>query len=110
SVKPGLHAFRVHRGELLHFRVAVTNSGTTSFRFARSSCPVYVEQMLPAAPQPYVLNCRPVGPIAPRETVLFEMRIPIPADARLGNNSLTWELAPKTYEAPFAPAAVWVVR
>ena len=48
--------------------------------------------------------------IAPHETVLFEMRIPIPAGARLGNNSLTWELAPKTYEAPFAPAAVWVVR
>ena len=31
------------------------------------------------------------------------------AHARLGDNSLTWELAPRTYAAPFAPAAVWVV-
>lgn len=111
SVKPRLRAFRVHRGALLRFRVALTNSGKTVFRFARSSCPVYIEELLPAAPHLYVLNCRPVvGPIAPHETVLFEMRIPIPAGARLGNTSLTWELAPKTYEAPFAPAAVWVVR
>ncbi len=109
SVKPGLRAFRVRRGELLHFRVAVTNSGKTSFRFARSSCPVYIEQLFPADPQRYVLNCRPVGPIASHKTVLFEMRIPIPADARLGNNSLTWELAPKTYDAPFAPAAILVI-
>jgi hypothetical protein len=42
--------------------------------------------------------------------VLFEMQIPIPADARLGNTGLTWVLAPKTYEAPFASAAVRVVR
>jgi hypothetical protein len=42
--------------------------------------------------------------------VQFEMRIRIPPSLRLGNSSLTWELAPRTYEAPFAPAAVWVVR
>jgi hypothetical protein len=109
-VKPGLRAFRARGGELLHFRVALTNTGDRPFRFARTSCPIYIEQMLPARPQPYVLNCRPVAPIAPHRSVLFEMQISIPANARLGNNSLTWELAPKTYEAPFAPAAVWVVR
>jgi len=110
KIKPGLRAFRARRGELLHFRVALTNTGNRPFRFARTSCPIYIEQMLPAPAQPYVLNCRPVAPIAPHRSVLFEMQIPIPANARLGNNSLTWELAPKTHEAPFAPAAVWVVR
>ncbi len=109
-VKPGLRAFRIRRGALLPFRVAVTNGGKTVFHFARSSCPVYIEELSPAAPHAYVLNCRPVGSISPHETVLFEMRTEIPAGARLGNNSLTWELAPKTDEAPFASAAVWVVR
>ena len=109
-VKPGLRAFRVRRGALLSFRVALTNGGKTVFRFARSSCPVFVEELWPTAPQPYVLNCRPVPPIAPHGTVLFEMRIPVPAGARVGNTLLTWELAPKTYEAPSASAAVWVVR
>jgi hypothetical protein len=57
-----------------------------------------------------VLNCRPVGTIAPRATVLFAMQISVPAAGRLGIGTLTWQLAPKTYQAPFAPAALWVVR
>jgi hypothetical protein len=109
-VKPGLRAFRVHRGDLLRFRVALTNTGKTSFRFAGTSCPVYLEEVVPAAPQAYVLNCRPVGPITPHRTVLFEMRAAIPGSARLGTDSLTWELAPRTYLAPSASAAVWIAR
>jgi hypothetical protein len=110
EVKPGLRAFRVRRGELLHYRIALTNTTSKPFRFARTSCPTYIEQIIPAAPQPYVLNCRGVTEIAPHRSVLFAMQIPIPNNARLGNNSLTWELAPRTYEAPFGPAALWVVR
>jgi Protein of unknown function (DUF4232) len=109
-VKPGLHAFRVRRGALLSFRVALTNGSKTVFHFARSSCPAFIEELWPAVPQPYVLNCRRVGAIAPHDTVLFEMQIPIPAGARLGNTLLTWELAPKTHDPPSASAAVWVVR
>lgn len=108
-VKPGLRAFRVHRGELLRYVVAVSNTGAAMFRFPRSSCPSYVEDLTPWPAQTYVLNCRPAGTIAPRATVLFAMEIQVPATARLGIASLTWELAPKTYEAPFAPAALWVV-
>jgi hypothetical protein len=110
AVKPGVHAFRIRRGELLHFRVAVTNTGKTSFRFAPSSCPVYIEQLDAGTARPYVLNCRPAGVIAPHQSVLFEMLIPIPATTRLGLNNVTWELAPKTFDAPFAPVDVWVVR
>ena len=109
-VKPGLRAFRVHRSELLRFRVAVTNTGKTPFRFAPSSCPVYIEQLDSGTARPYVLNCRPAGPIAPRHTVLFDMQFSIPARTRLGLNDVTWELAPKTFDAPFVPVDVWVVR
>jgi hypothetical protein len=110
QVKPGLRAFRVHRGELLRYQVAVTNTGRRSFRFAGSSCPVYVEQVVPGPQQVYVLNCRPAGTLPPGATVLFAMQLRIPANAPLRASSLTWELAPKTYQAPFAPAAVWVTR
>jgi hypothetical protein len=109
TVKPGLRAFRVRRGTVLRYTVSVTNTGDHPFRFARASCPVYVESLPPGLPEAYVLNCRPVSAIAAHATALFAMRIRIPARARIGNNSLTWELAPKTYLAPFAPAAVWVV-
>jgi hypothetical protein len=110
QVKPGLTAIRVHRGELLRYKVAVTNTSRTAFRFAPSSCPVYIEELALSSPQVYVLNCRRVGTIAPRATVLFAMQIRVPATVRFGIGSLTWQLAPKTYQAPFAPAALWVVR
>lgn len=108
-VKPGLRAFRIRRGEVLRFRVAVTNTGKTPFRFAPSSCPVYIEQLDSRIARPYVLNCRSAGRIAPRRTVLFDMQFPIPARTRLGLNDVTWELAPKTFDAPFVPVDVWVV-
>jgi hypothetical protein len=41
----------VGRGELLHYRVALTNTGARPFRFAHTSCPIYIEHMLPAAAQ-----------------------------------------------------------
>jgi hypothetical protein len=99
----------VHRDERFRYDVAVTNRGVKTFRFAAASCPTYLEQFGIAPARAYILNCRRVVSIAPRQTVLFEMQLTIPAAARLGNTSLTWELAPKTYEAPFTPAALWVV-
>jgi hypothetical protein len=108
-VKPGLRAFRVHRGERFRYVVAVSNTGAAGFRFPRTSCPSYIEDLTPWPEQTYVLNCRAAWTIAPRATMLFAMEIEVPATARLGIASLTWELAPKTYEAPFASAALWVV-
>jgi hypothetical protein len=108
QIKPGVKGFLVHRGELFRYRVSVTNTGRDTFRFARSSCPVYIEQPDPAPAQVYVLNCRPVDAIAPGGTVVFAMQARIPTKVRLGAGSLTWELAPKTYEAPFTAAPLWV--
>jgi hypothetical protein len=109
-IKPGLRAFPVRRGRVFHYVVALTNTGPRPFRFARTSCPSYIEQLAASTPQVYVLNCHEVGAVAPRATVRFAMQIVIPAHTRLGDNSLTWELAPKTYEPPFTPAALWVSR
>jgi hypothetical protein len=108
-VKPGLRAFLVHRGERFRFEVALRNTRKSTFRFARSSCPSYLEQLGARPAQAYVLNCRPVGAVAPHATVRLEMQLTIPVSARLGINSLTWQLAPKTYESPFAPAVLSVV-
>ena len=108
EVKPGLRAIAVTRGERFHYEVAVTNTGARPFRFAATSCPEYEQQLEGGRPQVYVLNCRPVGTIAPHATVVFAMEISIPATARAGNNSLTWELAPRTYDPPFTPVALWV--
>lgn len=107
-IKSGLRGFLVHRGELFRYRVSLTNTGRATFRFARSSCPVYIEEPDPAPTEVYVLNCRPVGPIPLGRTVVFAMQVRIPATVRLGAGSLTWQLAPKTYEAPFAAAPLWV--
>lgn len=109
-VKPGLRAFRARRGTVFHFVVALTNTGARTFRFARTSCPTYIEQLEAARTEAYVLNCRPVAAISAHGTVRFAMQIAIPERARLGNTSLTWELAPRTYEAPFTPAALWITR
>jgi hypothetical protein len=107
-LKPGLRAFAVRRAQLLHFAVAVTNTGRTSFHFALTSCPSYVEQVASAAAEVYILNCRPVSSIAAGRTVVFAMRIGVPKHTHLGNNSLTWELAPRTYSPPFTSAALAV--
>ena len=107
-VKRHLRAFRARRGERFRYLVALTNTAATTFRFARTSCPIYIEQVVPGAAQVYVLNCRPVGSIAPHARVLFAMEYVIPTRLHLGYSSLTWELAPKTFNAPFAPAGVWV--
>jgi hypothetical protein len=108
QVKPGLRGFLVHRGELFGYVVAVTNTGKRAFRFAGSTCPLYIEQLDPGPQQVYVLNCRPAGTVAAGASVLFAMELRIPAGARFGNTGLSWELAPRTSLAPFASAAVWV--
>jgi hypothetical protein len=109
-VKPHLRAFRAHRGERFQYVVAVTNTSGTAFRFAKTSCPTYIEQIVPSAGQAYVLNCRPVASIAPHAHVLFAMEYVVPTNIHLGYSSLTWELAPKTFNAPFAPAGLWISR
>ncbi|HVS84691.1 MAG TPA: hypothetical protein VHD91_03580, partial [Gaiellaceae bacterium] len=105
-VKGGrVRAFRARRSSLLQYVVVLTNTGSRPFRF-RGACPAYVQDF--GAQVAYVLNCRPVGTIAPGGSVEFAMRLRIPAHQRLGYNAVGWELAPDTYDAPQTVAPVWV--
>lgn len=97
------------RGALLRYRVAVTNAGNHPYHFGRS-CPLYVEQLGGIQPRAYVLNCRGVGEIAPRHSLLFAIVLPVPASAPLGSDELTFELAPRTSNPPVVQAPVRVVR
>jgi hypothetical protein len=108
-VSPGRRALRAQRGTLLRFRIAVTNAGPDPYRFG-ARCPAYVEQLAGSAPRPYLLNCRQAGMIEPGHSLLFELALPVAAAARLGSSELTFQLAPRTFEAPIVQAPVWVVR
>jgi hypothetical protein len=104
----GSRPFRVRRGAVLHFVVALTNTGSRSFSFG-STCPVYEESLGRPHGQAYVLNCRPAGSIPPHRTLRFAMQLRVPARSRSGYDRLTWELAPTTYLAPNASADVRVI-
>jgi hypothetical protein len=104
--KPRLRSV-ARRGHWLRYRVALTNVARHPFRFR--SCPPYIEDVGGHA-QTYVLNCRPMGTLAPRATAVFAMAAYVPATARFGVNGLSWELAPQSYLPPFTATAVIVAR
>jgi hypothetical protein len=98
-------SFVAHRGSWLSYTVVLTNIGTKPFRFGKT-CPAYTEGFGGLRRlQAYVLNCRPVGSIAPGRSVRFAMRIHIPRIA-LSAPAFGWTLAPHTYNAPSALAVV----
>jgi hypothetical protein len=59
----------------------------------------------------HVLNCEPVGAIAPGGRITFDMVFHVPANAPIENNGLDWELGQKTAQpSPFAGVPVRVSR
>jgi hypothetical protein len=123
--------FRLQRGETFHYRVALTNTGTSPVRFG--DCPSYGEDvsvpvkgdpkmMLPIIVNGYLLNCRPVKAIAPGKTVTFAIELPVPknlgsVDAPktskffpLDRGTLTWTLSTGSKRPPTATAPVRVDR
>jgi hypothetical protein len=96
------------RGQLLRYRVAVTNAGHRPYRFGRS-CPLYFEQLGGIPARAYVLNCHAAAVIGPGRSLLFAIALPVPVAAHLGGNELTFELAPRTSDPPVAQAQVRVV-
>ncbi len=100
------------RGSTLRYRVTVRNTSRRSYRFAQ--CPVYVEQLGTSkalvagrgiATEIHFLNCRGVGAIAPGQSVTFAMEIRVPRTLKAAD-LLEWQLAPRAYSAPWAPANV----
>jgi uncharacterized protein DUF4232 len=98
-------SFVAHPGSWLSYTVVLTNVGRKPFRFGRT-CPAYTEGFGGLRRlQAYVLNCRPVGSIAPGRSVRFAMRIRVPHLA-LSVPAFGWTLAPHSYNAPGASAVV----
>lgn len=99
------------RGGTLRYRVTLANESGNTYRFG--SCPVYVEQvgtpetMLTGrggAKEVHYLNCRGVV-VRAYESVTFAMQLRVPKTLRRAF-LLEWQLAPHSYEAPFAPAGL----
>ncbi len=84
----------VSRGSALHYTVTLQNTGTKPVVFP-PDCPVYLEWATDStrafAKEPHILNCRPVGTIAPAQSVRFAMQIAVPSATELGHYDLRWQ-------------------
>jgi len=80
-------------GSIVHYTVTLQNSGSQPVVFP-AECPVYLEWAASStrafAKEPHVLNCRPVGSIAPGQSVRFAMQIPVPSGTQPGRYDLRW--------------------
>jgi hypothetical protein len=56
------------------------------------------------------LNCRATPTIAPGKSLAFAMRVPVPRNAPLGHNGLSWMLDPFGQQGPELNARVDVRR
>ena len=104
--------YDVVRGSTLRYRVTMRNTSRRPYRFVQ--CPVYVEELGTAkallagrdiAKEIHFLNCGSVGAIAPGASVTFAMEIRVPLTLKAAD-LLEWQLAPRAYSAPWAPADV----
>lgn len=85
SVRFDRSSYVARRGAILDYVMTLRNTSKKPFRFAR--CPVYVESV-GSARETYVLNCHPVGVLAPGETAKFAMQFRVPSTLRIGR--LLW--------------------
>jgi|GEM_PF-1518186 len=92
-------------GGWFSYTVVLENRGSSVFRFG-ATCPSYTESVGGSKDVAYVLNCHPVGSIAPGKSVRFTMRARLPRTPRDNNVQLLWTLAPHTYNPPEANAGV----
>lgn len=97
-----------HAFTWLSYAVVLTNRGARTFSFGRR-CPAYEESVSGGRIAAYVLNCHAIGAIAPHAAVRFAMRIPIREHLRSnGGNTLTWNLAPYSWNSPLAQISLRV--
>jgi len=84
----------VTAGSVLGYTVTLQNTGSQPFAFP-TDCPVYLEWASDStrgvAKEPHILNCRPVGTIAPGQSVRFAMQIPVPSGTQPGPYDLRWQ-------------------
>jgi hypothetical protein len=76
-------------GTALHYTVTLTN--TSSAPYLLSPCPGYTEFLgQKLGYSRFLLNCGPVGPIAPGASVTFAMVLQVPAQTPAGQQPLEW--------------------
>ncbi len=84
----------VPAGSVLRYTVILQNTGSEPVAFP-TDCPVYLEWAADStrafAKEPHVLNCRPVGTIAPGQSARFAMQIPVPSGTQPGLYDLRWQ-------------------
>lgn len=83
----------VKRGSTLVYFVFVTIRNTSDVDYVLDPSPNYNEFLARKdVVASYRLNCAPVGHIAPRSAVTFEMRLTLPSWIDSGPNRLVWAL------------------
>jgi len=79
---------------VLVYTVTLQNTGSQPFTFL-ADCPAYLEWASDStrafAKEPHILNCRPVGTMAPGRSVRFAMQIPVPPGTQPGPYDLRWQ-------------------
>jgi hypothetical protein len=102
---------QVQRGTVFRYRVSLKNTSKRPFGFNR--CPLYTEFLSVVATPPeaneFVLNCRPVGVIAPGKSAVFAMELYVPEDVPLGESVLQWSTFSRRFP-PHAERLAWVTR
>ncbi len=98
----------VHRGSTLQYTTAMRNESPGQYRL--DPCPDYVEILgEKQAGSSYQLNCSPVGILPPGGSVIFEMRLAVPAALPSGTTQLSWTLLDGRLATPTATTTVGVV-
>lgn len=79
----------VAAGTTLSYVVELTN--TSDEPIGLTPCPAYIQLAGASGPDVERLNCDPVGAIDAHQSVRFEMKLAIPADAARGPAKLAWQ-------------------
>ena len=84
----------VRIGQRIDYLVRLTNSSTGSFEFPPGGlCPEFDQTIAGSVDNPSdVLNCRPMGALAPGESALFAMQIDLFPYPSAGQHTLIWHL------------------
>src|SRR5262249_12880678 len=110
EAKTELRSFEAWPSKPLRYHVAIKNVSSRPFRFRR--CPIYQETLVDRdenwPTEWFVLNCKPVGTLAPGERAVFEIVFHVPSDAHPGRAGITWSLAPGASDSQFDAATVIV--
>ncbi len=83
-------------GDTLNFQVTLENVYYRALEF-KKGCPDYIEDLegpggWTSGKIFYILNCGPMGVVEPGGSLVFEMRVDVPASASPGSYTLGWDL------------------